>query len=160
MRPYSVFFFVSVWIQSTVAVPAIITFSSWHPPRYASSLLTSYSTLCIWPGHQPRSSVAVMPVFDHQLGGGGDRASHFTAPGCLTPPHPPTPTCHSLQSAVSFQTPLATAALQTGWRRSMAQKKKNCKYRPVIQTHAARFILHIHFIFVSLNNLYWLKPCF
>lgn len=69
-----------------------------------TSASSSRSTLCVRPGRQPRSSVAVMSVFDHQLGG-QSLTLHGTwsprAPAhCTATPPPPQP-------AVSFQPPSA-----------------------------------------------------
>ena len=82
-----------------------------------------------------------MPVFDRQLGG-----QSLTLHRTWLPPAPAhcTPTCLSLQRAVSFQTPLAALQMSTTVNRmeegeAVVEKKEQlCKYCQVIQVHAAR----------------------
>lgn len=145
MRHDSVF--VSAQIACVVVMPAIIiVFIQVALPWYASSLLTSQSAPRTSSGRQPRSSVAVMLVFDRQLGG------QSLTLHCTWLPHAPAyckPTWLSPQSAVSFQTPLAAAALQMsttanrmedggpGWGRGGWGKGTFCKYCRAIQAPAA-----------------------
>lgn len=102
----------------------IIIFSRW--------IHLDAAPLCSWhrcshcacgSGQQPRSSVAVMPVFDHQL----RRSEPHTSQHLVASRSHSTPTCLSLQPAVSFQTPLVTATLQTstrGWKMEEARGLK------------------------------------
>lgn len=80
-----------------------------------------------------------MPVFDHQLGG-QSLTLHST-----WLPHAPayrTPTCLSLQSAMSFQTPLATAALQMSTTANRMEEGGVVLYIFVNIVWSYRYMLH------------------
>lgn len=115
---------------------------------------TSWSALCIWSGLQPCSSEAVMPVFDHQLG--GHTSQHLAPPHTIHLPVLPVVCCVLPNSFSHCCCPDGHHSKQDGGARLCYGEGPICTYRPVVQVYKARLgqircRLFAHFCFKSFQ---------